>query len=641
MNYSSLLKNWQRVDTRVHRMLQSHTNKVSDVREKLIRYGVTNAAVLVDDLSELDALDALECRIAGYFSDSVDALYEAVPGGKVQPLRPELVPPDVDGWIILSRNPNSSDSLLKFLSQNGLGHQVLVRYAWNQSITYCYSYIDFFAGSMQTTVQLSNYFDVCYRIPSPLDVHFTLRSDSGKVIRAGQRIVPANGLTTISSHDFNLGEFRGYLEIELEVVGRITPFFHYIADYSSDVALASNHQSGLGLHPAGSRFTRGYVPEAEDETLVVCIFQRNYDEPVRAKATLDYFVNGARETAVRELAPVPKRAMRFFDVKELFNDVDFSVARQATVVVSADVPLHRPNYYYKKIGSPGFFDVEHAGPCPFAFCRNNGTGAVPPACRRKVESTDCYAAELGQFVLPESWGVDSSLVLGNDSTAEVKEVDIDFHAADGTKALTMAKTLTPGGRWPLNARELTRSHGIESFDGVLYLHPSSKAKDVPLSWNGTSTYVHRATGRRATTASSGGCADNIPFYFNTSPPRYFTGASSASSTELYGRAVLSQDIDTGIAVMFKSADKRLFRTVEYEIVVCNKHGRKRSHYRTISAHGADYFLISELVSRPELEEDRYTLWLLQPEVSLYAQHFLMRSDGAISVEHFYPGRFGR
>ena len=79
-------------------------------------------------------------------------------------------------------------------------------------------------------------------------------------------------------------------------------------------------------------------------------------------AVLNYFKDGNKISREKEFKPLKQNHMLYEDIKELFNEINFSEINSPYVVVKSEHPLHRPNYYYARKGRKGYFDTSHAGP---------------------------------------------------------------------------------------------------------------------------------------------------------------------------------------------------------------------------------------------------------------------------------------
>jgi len=622
---------------------QIHYYSPEEIIHKIKHYGVRRITILTDGKTNTANLNKINnVDIIGYYSFALDCIGKKINNHTVQPLLPNSKKVDTDGWVISAANKFSGYSLNQFLLDSQAQDQVIIQHTKATYGTTYYSYIDFFADDQKTAVQIHNYFERCYKIPFPLDIRFTLRDCAGKIFRTGQIIIPAEGTRIISSHDLGVDNFRGYLEVEFEIASKVTPFLHYYANYLAENFISNNHQSGLGLHPANSRFTRGYIPTASDESLVVCLFQRNYANPVNVRAILEYRVDGQQKVIEKKFPLLKKNQMLFQDIKELFPEVDFSKTKAPVVIAQSEVPLHRPNYYYAKKGKGGYYDTSHAGPDPKNYTRIFGSAGLKKEERDKTHKFSCSEAELKQFILPAEFGIESFLGLGNDTTVQIKKFIFDFYDIEGRLQHSFKEMFDYHKETYLNLNEFLKGKGIGDFSGTLSLRPSFQSVEVPVNMNGISAYSHTKNPYLTTTAATGFTADNIPFYFSGAPPNYLGGECSVGQTDIFGPGICSDEFDTYYAVTYPCSDKNLAKKIKYEIQIINTEGEKRLLYRSINAHGADFFRLSDLVKETGHNSDQgyYVVWFYASGVHLYAQRILIRKkDCAISVEHCYVGKY--
>lgn len=625
------------------RRSKSHYFADDAVNARIGHYRISTMAVLIDETTSYQGLGALNASVSGVFSFSLDMVGTEWEGHHVQPLLPGKAPEYVDGWLMSAGNQFANYSLNQYLLENGCESQCIVKHVNFIDGTKYYSYIDFFSSDQTTSVQIHNYFKRCYGIPFPLDLQLTLRKVDGAVLETKQIIIAPNATRVLSCDDFTTKDFTGYLEVEFDVSSRVNKFLHYYATYSSRDFISNNHQSGLGLHPAGSTFTRGFIPEDEGETLVVCIFQKDYASDVVATALLQYHDGTMLQSVARDLKPVRRNGMLFQDMKELFSDIDFTKTRSPIVKIHSVVPLDRPNYYYAKRGMAGFYDISHAGPDPKVHIEANGEAVVSPGERQKLQEYGCSEMELKQFILPERTGIEALLGFAGDATCAVGDFLLEFHREDGELAAAVEHSFNFDKERFVDLRRLSQTLGLEGFSGAVSLKASPRADKVPVVFNAISAYRHVDRAYLTTTAASGGSPDNTPFYYSSGPPNYLSGPCSTGVTEIYGPAFSSELFDTYFCLTYPCANRALRGEVDYEIQVYNSAGKSRMFYRKIAVHGTDYFSISDLLAQQNLEsvQGSYMVWFFAAGVHLYGQRILLRkSDNAIAVEHCYPGKYG-
>mgnify|MGYP001558663738 FL=1 len=274
--YSFLSKKFKPVKTEYY--------SAEEVNKKISHFKIKRVAILIDEPVDFNLFKNLKFEgIVGFFSFNLDIIGNKIGNFEIMPLLPNSNM-DTDGWLVSTRNELTSFALNRYLLEHKKENQIIIQHIKHPDGTKYYSYADFFSNEQKTIIHVNNYLRRLYATPFPMDIRLTLRDCEGKIIDTRQTIIPPDSLKIISSDDFPVKNFVGYLELEFEITKKISPFLHYMVDYISPDFISSNHQSGLGLHPANSSFTRGYIPTREDESLVVCLFQRNYEKPIRVSA---------------------------------------------------------------------------------------------------------------------------------------------------------------------------------------------------------------------------------------------------------------------------------------------------------------------------------------------------------------------
>lgn len=627
-------------------------NSVDEVIARLSLSGARRLAVLIDEETDIKELRgiirqlsvSLKIELVGVYSFSLETISHNVLGFVVSPLMPDQSLLCMDAWLLSAGNRLAQYSLNQYLLERECEHLTIIKHTKDVKSTRYYSYIDFFTNDEQSTiVQFHNYFERLYSIPFPLALLLTLRDRCGKVLECKQIIIPANGIVSVTSETFSSRQFEGYLEAEFDVNSEVRPFLHYYATYLSDDFISGNHQAGLGLLPAGSMFTRGYIPTSDSDTMVLSIFQRNYAVPVVVRGVLSYFDSVGLKTVEREFPPIPRNTMIFQDVKRLFSDIDFSLLRTAQIEVCADVPLHRPNYYYARKGKKGYYDVQHGGPDPKTYASNYGSCFVGAKEKEKLRVNNCYAFDIRQFVFPFDMGIESLIGLGNDGTATVKQFRIDWYCESGELLKSIGHYFDFDRERFINLNDLACRNGMEGFSGSVSLRASDDKINIPIILNATSAYKSVKNPYISSTAAGGSIPNNTPFYFTSGPANYFQENCHTGATNIYGPAFYSDIFDTYFGIIYSCSYALANKKAEYLIQIFNSDGKSRVVERELNANGVDYFKLSELVAGLNFksQDGNYCLWISCIGASLYAQRVVVRkSDRAITVEHCYAGKYG-
>lgn len=618
---------------------------MDEVNKKVSHFKIKKIAILIDELVDFNLFKDLGTeKIIGFFSFNLDTIGTKIADFEILPLLPNSNI-DTDGWLVSTKNELTSFALNRYLLEHKKEKQIILQHIKHPNGTKYYSYADFFSNEQKTLIHINNYLRRLYAIPFPLDIRLTLRDCDGKVIDVRQIIIPTDSIKVISSDDFSVKNFVGYLELEFEIAKKISPFLHYMVDYISPDFISSNHQSGLGLHPANSSFTRGYIPMREDESLVVCLFQRNYRNPIKVVAILSYFKDGKKISKEKEFKPLKQNHMLYQDIKELFNEIDFSKIDSPYVAVKSDPPLHRPNYYYAKKGKKGYFDTSHAGP----DLRNHVKGvyggivAITGEEKNKFHKYACVEMDLKHYILPEEDKIESIMALGDDTTVGIKNFTLEFYDTYGNLSHSFEIEFDYDKERYFNISSFLKSKGVNNFPGSVSFRPARLDQQIPVSMNGISIFSHKDNPYYTSTAASGATPNNIPFYFRAGPPSYSKARNSVSITDIFCRGIASEIFDTYLIISYLSANKNLRNQISYEIEILNSSGESKSVYRKINANGTDFIKLSDLIKLTghNSENGYYTVWLFNGEANLYAQHILYRkNDSAIAAEHCYSGKFG-
>jgi hypothetical protein len=603
--------------------------------------------MLIDGSTDVtDLLRLSGAKVESIHSFNLDVIDTVVLGQRVRPLL-ATIDQKRDAWIVSSTNELSALSLNQYLLDQSLEHQYVFHHVNYPNSTAYYSYVDFFSDKQTTAVHINNYFHRCYHLPFPLELKLTLRNCAGEVIDVRQIIIPPNAQRTVTSNDFAVTDFQGYLEVEFYLAKKVMPFLHYQVDYFSKDFISSNHQSGLGLHPSNTEFNRGYIPQNEKESLVVSLFQKHYREPITVNAILKYQTgDGQIRQIERSFPELSQNRMIYQDIKQLFHEVDFNEARAPMLVVKSKESLHRPNYYYTHTEKDGYFDVSHAARDPSQALKGGSfvtTGVLTETEMGRINALHCVGMDLRLFLFPESYQIDTWLALGNDTTAVAKAFNISVYDTAGRPQGAIELAIDYENDRYLNISELIRKGLLPSVAGTAALRPSLNAVDVPLQLNGIAAYQHKISRYLTSTAASGSSPDNVPFYFRGGPPNYLLENTSVGVTEIFARGVAFENYETYFALVFATASLNNNKSIKYEIGLVNDIGEQKILYRTLPANGSDFLPLSELIAQSghASSKGRYTVWFTAFGGHLYGKHFLYRrSDCAIAVEHCYVGKYG-
>ena len=612
------------------------------VRDVFNTYGVKRYAVLADHTSVAEDLPDLRgFDLGGFFTFDINLVGSNFAGHEVQLIKSCGPVPSCDGWLILSTLRAATFALNQALMLAGYEQQIICRLYGGQT-TPISTYMDFFSGETETLVQISNYFDRKYRTLFPVDLRFTIRECDGTVRAAGQRIIPAGGLTVIDSRDLNLGQFEGYLRVMVEVENlqsRIQPFMHYWADYLSEAGLCRNHQSGWDQWAANVVFSRGYMPVEPDLDLTLCFYNDNEVES-HPRVLLHFNQNGEEKAIERSAATIPARHMSYQNISELFRDVSLEGANSAFYLITLDTPLHRPNYYIHSKGTKQYINTSHQ------------TGS--DACHWAVP-TDCYQADYLQMIdrfdtdpwviqfpmLDKSFEIDTYLGLLSSTFCKINDFTFIFRNAKGE--VVFSKDETIDGRSPqfLNLQDYARRHGVQIDSGLFGLAPRKGLKEVPRRAISIIGFKHKDYPYICTAPASGFEDPNLPFYIDKlNPMCHQYDYSPVQVTDRFGPCIVSEEYDTLYIVTNCSLWKHYARECEYKIEIIDPKGKMYCIYRKIPPQSFDAFWLSELLSAEGIPSDStyFTLWQRSNDTLLISYHFLYRKrDHAMSADDTFGG----
>jgi len=482
-----------------------------------------------------------------------------------------------------------------------------------------------------------------YGLPFPIDIKYTLKDLEGEVKKCGQFIVPTDGIKKIESSSFGVEDFVGYLEIEYEIDKKVQPFLHYMVDYISESYISSNHQSGLGVHPANSKFTRGYIPVETDKSLEVCIFQKDYEILDDVVLNLYYFENGERRCAVKPLPSLKRFQMLYQDVKEHFLEIDFLKVESPYVEVVSKSRIHRPNYYYFDKNQKIFYDTSHAGPDNWRDSKSEYQKRYTNTERDKFESLGIETFHLTSVIFPNAYGIDTLMGLGNDSTEDIKDFTLRFYSEAGVLVHQCDISFNYDKERYFDISKFIKDLDIPLEKGCVVANAASHVRAVPLILNAITAYRSRTLGYITTTAASGSLPDNLSFYYRSGPLHYIKKKAPMGVGDIYARGVCDDNYDTLFTVLYRVSDHNFQDEITYHIEIVNSKGHSRKLTQSINSNGVSYLRLSDLLSECLLSDDdgAFAVWFFSSEANIYAQHILIRkSDEAIALEHCYPGRYG-
>ena len=617
----------------------------SFVQEKFRRYGVSSYAVYVDHTTRVEDLPEMDdARCVGYFSYDINMLGRPFADKEVQGLVLGKSMPDCDGWLVASTSRASAFSLAKGLKEAGAEDQIIVRFYGGQT-TEISAYMDFLAGDTETIISLQHYYDRKYRITFPLDIRWTVCACDGTVVRSGQWVIRPNACVALDSRELDLGDFKGYIFVELEVENlqvRVQPFIHFWADYLSEDGLCRNHQSGWSPWPAGTVFNRGILPKDSGFEAYASLYNAN-EEPATVTATLHFNRGDGDEVVARELPPVPPGQMAYHNLTALFNDVPFREAEATYVLLTCDEPLHRPNHYIVKAGTFRAIDTYHQTG-GHALHLNEEMPSVPAYQMEVRRKAGLKPYEVMVPLLEQRFETDT--ILGLLSLTFCFLSDVYFRAYDASGKMVFERETTLSTELPvfLNVNEYLAENGVVADGGRFVVSPKEDQGGAGVGF--FLGLKHKAYQGVSSTSFVAGQPDiNIPVYGG----RFFPKSreyqySPLQVSDHFGPGMLNDEFDSLYVVRHRSMLQGYDKVAEYRLEIFDQDGRLHTLYRTIAPNSHDVFSLSDVLKDAGIEgrQGNYTLWfksyeqVLKPYIGLFR-----KSDKAIALDDASEGTLQR
>lgn len=607
------------------------------------KFHVSRYAVYVDHTTVTDDVPELEGKkMVGYYTFDINLVGKAFKDASIALLSTDGPVPECDGWLVASTSRASAFSLAKTLHGNGREEQIICRFYGGQT-TEMDAYMDLFSGETETMMYLNHYFDRKYRIVFPLDIRYTVCECDGTVRLSGQRIVPPGGTIVFDSRDMELGKFKGFLRVELEVENlqvRVQPFIHFWADYINDAGMCRNHQSGWSPHPPGAVFNRGILPVEPDLEALGSFYNAN-NEAARITALLHFNQDGEEKSVERDLQPVAPGHMRYENFSKLFEDVNLDGVKAAYVLVSCDKPLHRPNHYTVVAGTGKVIDTYHQ---------------TKGKARYWAEPTQHYGKEeldlFNQYgispwvvcvpILEKRFKMESYLGLLPEVICDLPGAT--FEVVNSRAEIVGSEEMEIKSTDPvfLSIDEYLKERDIDIDKGFLCIKPPREHGNTvnlgPVFFWGIR---HHDAAHIATTFCGGNKEAQLPFYVGSRFPfsREYE-YSPLQISDLFAPAVVSEEYDSLLVVRHQSLLRDYRDTVEYRLDIVDARGRQYSLHKSIPPMTFHAFWASELLDEAGVEEKEgyYTLWVKSCDAYLNSFHGLYRKkDHAMSFDDASEG----
>ena len=603
------------------------------------KYGVKSYAVYVDHTTVVqDLRDVAGTSVYGYFTFDINLADKEINGQPVQVLLINGPLPDCDGWLIASTNRAAAFSLCKALLDTGNEDQVICRFYGGQT-TEMDAYMDMFSGETETIMYLNHYFDRKYRIVFPLDVRYTVCECDGKVIKSGQRIMPPGGIIVLDSREMGLGDFEGYLRVELEVENlqvRVQPFIHFWADYISEAGICRNHQSGWAPWPQGTVFNRGYLPLDPNFEAIGSFYNAN-DGEITVKALLHYNQDDIEKTVERTLKPIPAWHMSYQNLSKIFQDISLEGVNAAYILFTGDKPLHRPNHYITVKGSKKFVDTFHqTGGKACHWARPSDEYQ-----KKDLEKLERFGLESPWSVrlpiLEERFNIETYLGLLSLTLCNLSECTFIILNEKGAEVFAEDSRIDGLSPHFMNVSEYARAHGVNIHAGGTFcMNPKKGALKTPKGSAVLFGLKHIDYSFISTSFRGSPAEVNLPFYIAAQVPHsreyHF---SPMTNSDHFMPGVSSDAYDSLFIVEHQSLMKEYEKKADYRLDIFDFHGKQYTFQRTVGPKSYDTFWLSEVLAEAGIASDShyYTLWVKSYGTKLKPFHLLYRkSDHALSFD---------
>lgn len=606
----------------------------ADIDAELDRFAIRSYALLVDDSPhQLYVAPRPGLELEGVYTFTAAAADREVLGRRVQllPFRQEA--PSCDGWLVATAS-KAVYALIDHLYASGRAEQVIVPLA-RAEVAPMYSYVDFFKGETNAVLQLHNVFERAYKIHFPLAVRWLLRDLDGEIVLRSQVILPPNETVAIDARELDLPEtFAGYLELFADVRQLnepVIPFLHCNCDYISANGIATLHQSGMRPWPAGSRFTRGFLPDDPAVGLTVSLVNKTSLEPVNCAFTLRYELDGERRETTKTIAPLGLHEMTLVPVHDLFAEELARGARQVDVVVSPDKLLHRPNnYLHPRTRAWSWTGVEHGAAI--------AEPVLQPARRRRFEEFGLAPWTCAFPLLPESRRIGTHVIRLQDETVPDDRFLVRAYDDRGTLLLEAVERIEPGTQLDLH-EHLAERGLLPAGGGLVTLSPDPAAPSVPTKFTFMGAFGH-LDHPYLSTYVVGGQLWNQPVEIERDRS-WGHGAIPGAQTEQFGKGYVSDEVDTLLVLHNAGSSPAYDRVARLELDLYGMDGHMQRTYHAIAPNSSLTVSLRELLRDDPAEHGPYfAAWVLCRDAAVYGYHVLHRlADDAVSAEHFYHPRF--
>ncbi len=620
--------------------LMIEEKKVRELAKDIVTFNIKTYAVLIDETSRQETVPVIaDLKCTGYYTFSLDLAETQFNGSIVKLLPAESKPPECDGWL-LGTNSKVYYALTSYLLDNHKEEQVILPLI-DKNIASIFSYLDFFKGETESRLYLANIFERTYGIHLPIAIRYILKDCQGNVILSGQKIIHPNHTVVFDSREMDIPykQFMGYLEIHASLRSLNSeisfPFYHMYIDYLSKDYVASLHQSGLKPQKANLPFYRGFFPKDKEHRLVTSLFNKYNAEPIQPLAHLEYSQDGKRKIAERKMQPVPYEHMVFEDISALFADILSENTKDYSLCIIADKDMHRPNFYINsKNKMMSWLDVEHGNP----YQKKGTEDFISKSKLAKLDRYKSHPWHNDIPILPKHYNIDTVILYFGEAPIPFNEFTFIFYDQNGRMVFERDEYV-PNHTF-INLTKYMKKYNITLDSSMLSVIPQKGLDKI-------ANYAHFKVGFQhhnnpyLVTNIAGGNMKNTAFDYKGGT-LWKHAMLPIENSQQFSKVVFSEEYDTIITLLNSSTKYRYDQKADVEIDLYSWDGRLSRFGVEILPNIAKTFSASELLktSKSNSMKDYFTIWFNCRSNYIRGYNLLHRkTDDAISVEHFYYGRF--
>ncbi|MHC4310625.1 MAG: hypothetical protein ACYSSN_11830 [Planctomycetota bacterium] len=327
--------------------------------------------------------------------------------------------------------------------------------------------------------------------------------------------------------------------------------------------------------------------------------------------------------------------MVFEDISALFADILSENTKEYSLCIIADKDMHRPNFYINpKNNMMSWLDVEHGNP----YQKRGTEDFISQSKLAKLDRYESHPWHNEIAILPKHYNIDTILMYFGEAPIPFNEFTFIFYDQNGMM-VSKRDEFVPNHSF-INLTKYMTKHNISLDSSMLSVVPQKGLDKV-------ANYAHFKVGFEhqnnpyLVTNIAGGNMRNTSFDFEGGT-LWKHAMLPIENSEQFARAVSSKEYDTIIALLNSSSKYKYDRKTKVDIDLYSWDGRLFRFEVEMPPNTTKTFSVSELLnaSQFDTEKDYFTIWYKCHSNHILGYNLLHRkTDDAISVEHFYYGRF--